>query len=562
MPRCCGIDALVDVGSWYEIYVGPTNGLPVTVLIGFCLISWTESFPLTAYQVLLNDDLHLPLSTISTYYAVTYLPWMWKPLFGWISDHCPLFGKHRTPYITLSALGLAILQVVLGTCVHSEETLFVVAFCSSICSSFLQLMVGSFLVDFARRDVENSAALQSMANASQWVGTLIAQLMALAVYATKARSRGVARAAITGSAMAPLLLALIAPLLPEQVDVAVATPRLEQSDRRDRRCKLPGWRAMRYSFVVAIVQINLIVVGCKSLMSPASWWRVVWLTVSFSGVLLGLGATASFWARVRLRPRDDRDSLARSNDGHSRGDDALSERSELRQSWHWIRLCLFCFLVNAVPNSSVAVGQFQYAALAPESYQILSVISPVSNLCAALAFGRGCNRRGARTMFTAATILAAIVSLAPLPFVYAASGAAAGITPRHEFWSAVGAWSLGATILGGATTMLTVLPVDTLVTASSGSLAVNRSSSSYAMLLSFYSFGATTSGLISAPALEALGIGGTHWNALPRWIVFSALMRLALLSLVCLIPVVTGSGANIDRVASDPVAISIARSAV
>lgn len=60
------------------------------------LISWLETFPILAYQSLLNDDLRMPLSMISSYYAVTFMPFMWKPLFGWVSDNLPIAGYHRS----------------------------------------------------------------------------------------------------------------------------------------------------------------------------------------------------------------------------------------------------------------------------------------------------------------------------------------------------------------------------------------------------------------------------------------------------------------------------------
>ncbi len=56
----------------------------------------------------LKEKLGLPPSTIMYLGSVTTLPWMIKPLYGWLSDTFPLWGYRRKSYMILSG--------VLGVC--------------------------------------------------------------------------------------------------------------------------------------------------------------------------------------------------------------------------------------------------------------------------------------------------------------------------------------------------------------------------------------------------------------------------------------------------------------
>ena len=52
----------------------------------------------------LKENLGLPPSTVMYLSSVTTLPWMVKPLYGWLSDTFPLFGYRRKSYMILSGL--------------------------------------------------------------------------------------------------------------------------------------------------------------------------------------------------------------------------------------------------------------------------------------------------------------------------------------------------------------------------------------------------------------------------------------------------------------------------
>ncbi len=60
----------------------------------------------------LKETLGLPASTVMLLGSVTTIPWMIKPLYGWLSDTFPLWGYRRKSYMVLSS-GLGIFTALL-----------------------------------------------------------------------------------------------------------------------------------------------------------------------------------------------------------------------------------------------------------------------------------------------------------------------------------------------------------------------------------------------------------------------------------------------------------------
>lgn len=497
------------------------------ILLVYFLISWSETFPITATTSLLVQEIGLPLPTLTTYYAVTYMPWMWKPLYGWISDTFPIAGYRRSPYIFASAVGSAFSYIAMATWVHSIPSVFILTTVQMVFSAFLQLMIGSFLVDIARRDVTQSAMLQSMANASKWLGSFAATVCALVVYAHGAdgglQGRGgllTARQAIAATAVAPILIALSVPFLRESREASVDSFARAHSSWCHSRRRSPGTKrsGARFALVVAVVQANLVVVGCQSMMTLANWELALSVCATVSFVVLG----CLFCSR----------QFADGSSGTNLLPDQLEVEDERRRGRRWARTAIFCFLVNAIPTSSVSLNLLQFTVLTEESYQTLGLISSLSSLCASLVFGMGCHRRSIIHAVVASTVLAVFAGLATLPFVLSAANASG----KHALWSHVGGLCVVASIVSSAASVFIVLPIDTLVTTACGLDVSARSSTGLAVFLSSYSFGGTVSGLASAPLLAALGLDGKHWQALPAWILITSFAKLLIIFCLPLIP--------------------------
>jgi len=72
-----------------------------------------------AVSFFLKDELGLSPAGVSALIGIAALPWMVKPLFGFISDGLPIFGYRRRPYLILSGLLGVLSWVALATVVHS-----------------------------------------------------------------------------------------------------------------------------------------------------------------------------------------------------------------------------------------------------------------------------------------------------------------------------------------------------------------------------------------------------------------------------------------------------------
>ncbi len=72
-----------------------------------------------AISFFLKDELGLSPAEVSALVGVAALPWMIKPLFGFISDGLPILGYRRRPYLILSGFLGVTSWAALATVVHS-----------------------------------------------------------------------------------------------------------------------------------------------------------------------------------------------------------------------------------------------------------------------------------------------------------------------------------------------------------------------------------------------------------------------------------------------------------
>ena len=116
--RCASIWRARDAfGSWLRRHA--LFDLPFGLGALYFLNSCTQSFPLTANQGFLNEELRMAQDTQSLYYAVTFMPWSLKPLYGLLADSVPICGYHFRPWLVLSSAGSAVCYLLMATCVHT-----------------------------------------------------------------------------------------------------------------------------------------------------------------------------------------------------------------------------------------------------------------------------------------------------------------------------------------------------------------------------------------------------------------------------------------------------------
>jgi folate/biopterin transporter len=126
-----------------------------------------------AVSFFLKDELLLSPVQMSVIMGICSIPWMIKPLYGFISDSLPLFGYYRKPYIVLSGILGCTAWVCLGTVVHTSTTATIMIVLSSLSVAISDVIVDSIVVERARSESEAKiGSLQSLCWGSSAIGGL------------------------------------------------------------------------------------------------------------------------------------------------------------------------------------------------------------------------------------------------------------------------------------------------------------------------------------------------------------------------------------------------------
>ena len=127
-----------------------------------------------AISFFLKDELALSPAQVSALMGIAMLPWVIKPLFGFISDGLPIFGYRRRPYLILSGLLGAIAWICLATVVHTAWAATAAIALSSLSVAVSDVIVDSLVVERIRDEsVGEAGSLQSLCWGASAVGGLL-----------------------------------------------------------------------------------------------------------------------------------------------------------------------------------------------------------------------------------------------------------------------------------------------------------------------------------------------------------------------------------------------------
>ncbi|MCG9890555.1 MAG: folate/biopterin family MFS transporter [Thermosynechococcaceae cyanobacterium MS004] len=127
-----------------------------------------------AVSFFLKDELGLTPAEVAALMGVVALPWVIKPLFGFLSDSLPLFGYRRRSYLLLSSVLGSAAWFSLGSFVHSAGAATLVITLSSLAIAVSDVIVDSIVVERIRAENQADAgALQSLCWATTALGGLI-----------------------------------------------------------------------------------------------------------------------------------------------------------------------------------------------------------------------------------------------------------------------------------------------------------------------------------------------------------------------------------------------------
>jgi folate/biopterin transporter len=127
-----------------------------------------------AVSFFLKDDLHLSPAEVAALMGVASLPWVIKPVFGFISDGLPILGYRRRPYLILSGLLGTFAWLALATVVDSAATATFAILITSLSVAVSDVIVDSLIVERARQEsLGKSGSLQSLSWGFSALGGLV-----------------------------------------------------------------------------------------------------------------------------------------------------------------------------------------------------------------------------------------------------------------------------------------------------------------------------------------------------------------------------------------------------
>lgn len=127
-----------------------------------------------AVSFFLKDELGLTPAQVSALMGIAALPWMVKPLFGFLSDGLPILGYRRRPYLILSGFLGSAAWISLATVVHSAWAATMAIALSSFSVAMSDVIVDSLVVERARGEsISDAGSLQSLSWGASALGGLI-----------------------------------------------------------------------------------------------------------------------------------------------------------------------------------------------------------------------------------------------------------------------------------------------------------------------------------------------------------------------------------------------------
>lgn len=150
---------------------------PTSELIAILTVYFVQGILGLAHLALsffLKDELGLTPAQVSALLGIVALPWIIKPVYGFVSDGLPIFGYRRRPYLILSGILGAISWVSVATIVHTPIAAVGAIALGSLSVAVSDVIVDSLIVEKARTESKAEAgSLQSLSWGTKALGGLV-----------------------------------------------------------------------------------------------------------------------------------------------------------------------------------------------------------------------------------------------------------------------------------------------------------------------------------------------------------------------------------------------------
>lgn len=157
-----------------KIFLGNEPNAELIAILTVYFVQGILGLSRLAVSFFLKDELLLSPVQVSALLGIVFLPWMIKPVFGFISDGLPIFGYRRRPYLILSGILGTASWVSLSTIVHTSWAATLAIALGSLSVAMSDVIVDSLVVERVRGESQAKAgSLQSLCWGAAAIGGLI-----------------------------------------------------------------------------------------------------------------------------------------------------------------------------------------------------------------------------------------------------------------------------------------------------------------------------------------------------------------------------------------------------
>ncbi|WP_071516200.1 folate/biopterin family MFS transporter [Geitlerinema sp. PCC 9228] len=157
-----------------KVFLGhqPTPELVAILLVYF--VQGILGLARLAVSFFLKDQLNMSPAEVSAMMGIVSIPWMVKPLFGFLSDGLPIFGYRRRPYMILAGILGALSWIAMATIVTVPWQATVAVALSSLSIAISDVIADSLVVERARSEnLADAGSLQSLCWGTSAIGGII-----------------------------------------------------------------------------------------------------------------------------------------------------------------------------------------------------------------------------------------------------------------------------------------------------------------------------------------------------------------------------------------------------
>mmetsp|Transcript_14970 Transcript_14970/g.30421 ORF Transcript_14970/g.30421 Transcript_14970/m.30421 type:complete len:528 (-) Transcript_14970:1500-3083(-) len=190
---------------------GPRLDPELCAILCVYLIQGMLGLSRLAVTFFLKDELNLDPTGVAALTGISLVPWLIKPVYGFISDTLPVLGYRRRPYLILSGIVGSGSWVFMSLLATNQGQMAVALTFASLSVAFADVVADSLVVERTRREAaEESGRLQSLCWSASSLGGLLS-----AYFSGSLLNNFTARQVFGATALLPLVTASLASLIPE-----------------------------------------------------------------------------------------------------------------------------------------------------------------------------------------------------------------------------------------------------------------------------------------------------------------------------------------------------------